>query len=77
MDSFVSVITMMSYFMVCAKNMFHVNGTYSLLHLSLKAVLLHNGNKKPSISIEHSVHMKECYDHMQVFIEALKYSEYH
>ncbi|XP_052834269.1 uncharacterized protein LOC128251480 [Octopus bimaculoides] len=40
---------------------------------SLKAVLLHNGNKKPSIPIGHSVHMKECYENMQVLLNAIKY----
>ncbi len=43
---------------------------------SLKAVLLHNGNKKPSIPIGHSVHMKECYENMQVLLDAVKYTNY-
>ncbi len=43
---------------------------------SLKAVLLHNGNKKPSIPIGHSAHMKECYENMQVLIDAVKYTNY-
>ena len=29
--------------------------------LSSKAVLLHNGNKLPSIPLNHAVHMKETY----------------
>ena len=37
---------------------------------SLKGVLLHNGNKYPSIPIAHSVHLKE------LLLEAIKYSEY-
>ena len=43
---------------------------------SLKGVLLHNGNKYPSIPIAHSVHLKESYDNMQLLLEAIKYSEY-
>lgn len=30
---FVSLITLMSYFTVCAKNIFHLNDAYSLIHL--------------------------------------------
>ena len=43
---------------------------------SLKGVLLHNGNKYPSIPIAHSVHLKESYDNMELLLEAIKYSEY-
>ena len=30
--------------------------------LSLKAVLLHNGNEYPSIPVAHTTNVKECYD---------------
>src|SRR5207244_12129083 len=40
---------------------------------SLKAVLLHNGNFKPSIPIAHTVHLKETYDNMLVLLQAIKY----
>ena len=43
---------------------------------SLKGVLLHNGNKYPSIPIVHSVHLKESYDNMELLLEAIKYNEY-
>ena len=43
---------------------------------SLKGVLLHNGNKYPSIPIAYSVHLKESYDNMELLLEAIKYSEY-
>ena len=43
---------------------------------SLKGVLLHNGNKYLSITIAHSVHLKESYDNMELLLEAIKYSEY-
>ena len=34
--------------------------------LSLKAVLLHNGNRLPSVSIGYADHMKETYINMKV-----------
>ena len=43
---------------------------------SLKGVLLHNWNKYPSISIAHSVNLKESYDNMELLLEAIKYSKY-
>ena len=43
---------------------------------SLNGVLLHNGNKYPSIPIVHSVHLKESYDNVELLLEAIKYSEY-
>jgi hypothetical protein len=43
---------------------------------SLKAVLLHNGNSKPSIPIAHTVHLKETYDNMQVLLQAIKYESH-
>ena len=42
----------------------------------LKGVLLHHGNKYPSIPIAHSVHLKESYDNMEIPLEAINYSEY-
>lgn len=43
---------------------------------SLKAVLLHIGNCKPSIPIGHSVHLKESYDNMKVLLEAIDYKSH-
>ena len=43
---------------------------------SLRGVLLHNGNKYPSIPVAQSVHLKESYDNMELLLEAIKYSEY-
>lgn len=43
---------------------------------SLKAVLLHNGNKFPSLPVAHSVHFKENYASVKILLEALKYQEY-
>lgn len=77
-EEFVSVITLMCYFVVRAKNKFHLNSAYSLIHLreSLKAIrLLHNSNKKSSISIRYSVPMKECYENIHVHLDTIKYTE--
>ena len=43
---------------------------------SLKAVLLHNGNRLPSIPLAHSVHLKEEYNNVKLLLNALKYHEY-
>lgn len=40
---------------------------------SLKAVLLHNGNLKPSIPVAHSVYLKESYYNMNSWLEAIHY----
>ena len=39
--------------------------------LSLKAVLLHSGNTKPSIPVA----MKETYENMSVILKAVNYNE--
>jgi hypothetical protein len=41
--------------------------------LSLKAVLLHNGNTLPSIPIGHSVYNKESYENIKILMEAINY----
>jgi hypothetical protein len=43
---------------------------------SLKAVLLHNGNCKPSIPIGHSVHLKESYENMKLLLNAIDYKSH-
>lgn len=43
---------------------------------SLRAVLLHNGNKYPSLPLAHSVHLKEEYNSVKALLDALKYDEY-
>ena len=42
----------------------------------LKAVLLHNDNKYPSIPIVNTVHLKESYDNMELLLEIIKWSSY-
>ena len=44
--------------------------------LSLKAVLLNNGNIKPSIPLGHSVAMKETYENISVILKAVHYNEH-
>jgi len=44
--------------------------------LSLKAVLLHNGNTLPSIPGGHSVHNKESYENMAILMEAINYDKF-
>ncbi|XP_061433007.1 uncharacterized protein LOC133358637 [Lethenteron reissneri] len=43
---------------------------------SLKAMLLHNGNKYPSLPLPHTVHLKEDYNRIKTLLDALKYDEY-
>jgi len=44
--------------------------------LSLKAVLLHNGNQHPSIPVGHAVHMNETYENQKQLLNKLEYSKY-
>ena len=44
--------------------------------MSLKAVLLHNGNTLPSIPVGYSVHNKESYENMKILMEAINYSKF-
>ena len=43
---------------------------------SLKALLVHIGNKKPSIPIAHSAQLKESYDSIEILLNAIHYSDY-
>ena len=44
--------------------------------LSLKAVLLHNGNVKPSNPIAYGAHMKETYDNMKLLLSKIRYEQH-
>ena len=44
--------------------------------LSLKAVLLHNGNILPSIPVAYAVHMKETYDNLRQLLNSIEYNKY-
>ena len=39
--------------------------------LILKAVLLHSGNRLPSVPIGHAVHMKETYINMKALLNSI------
>ena len=43
---------------------------------NLKAVLLHNGNIKPSIPVGYSILRKETYNTMKILIDLLEYPKY-
>ena len=43
---------------------------------SLKAVLLQNGNKYPSLPLAHSVHLEETYENVKTVLNVLKYDQY-
>ncbi|GFS62727.1 uncharacterized protein TNCV_3201771 [Trichonephila clavipes] len=43
---------------------------------SLKAVLLHNGNRYASVPVGHSVHLKECYENLDFILNKLSYSDH-
>lgn len=43
---------------------------------SLKAVLLHKTNKRPSIPVAYSTDLKECYATMQLILENISYKEH-
>jgi len=44
---------------------------------SLTAILLHNGNKHPSITLVHAVHMKESYFNIQGLLKYKMCYEHH
>ena len=46
------------------------------LKKSLKAALLHAGNKKPSIPIAHSAQLKESYDSIEILFISIHHSDY-
>jgi hypothetical protein len=43
---------------------------------SLIAVLLHNGNEKPSVPVAHAVDVKESYESMKNILSCIRYSEH-
>jgi hypothetical protein len=44
--------------------------------VSLKAVLLHNGNKFPSVPLAHAANMKESYENMKLLLEKIQHEIY-
>jgi hypothetical protein len=43
--------------------------------VSLQAVLLHNGNKYPSVPLAHVVNMKESYENTKLLLEKIHYTK--
>jgi hypothetical protein len=43
---------------------------------SLKGVWLHNGNKYASVPVAHSIHLKETYENLEIFLSKMKYKEH-
>ena len=43
---------------------------------SIKAVLLHNGNDKPSIPVAHGTGLNETYESMELLLRLIKYKEH-
>lgn len=44
--------------------------------LSLKAVLLHNGNDLPSVPLAHGIHIKETYANIKNLFEKIQYNHH-
>ena len=44
--------------------------------VNLKLVLLHNGNRFPSVPLAHSANMKESYESMKLLLGKIKYDEF-
>jgi len=44
-------------------------------NLSLKAVLLHNGNTLPSVPVGHSVYNKVSYENMNILMDVINYDK--
>jgi hypothetical protein len=44
--------------------------------VSLKVVLLHNGNRFHSIPLAHAANMKETYESMKLLLGKIKYDEF-
>ena len=48
----------------------------NLSNLSFKVVLLHNGNRFPSIPLAHAANMKEIYESMKLLLGKINYDEF-
>ena len=44
--------------------------------VSLKLVLLHNGNRFPSVPLAHAANVKESYENMKLHLGKIKYDEF-
>ena len=59
-------------------NLTQISGACSLIcqKVSLKVVLLHNGNKFPSVPLAHAANKKESYENMKLLLGKIKYDEF-
>jgi hypothetical protein len=48
----------------------------SLVYLSLRVVLLHNGNRFPSVPLVHGANMKESCESVKLLLGTFKYDEF-
>ena len=60
----------------CEHNPAHWRLFIDLSKTSLKALLLHSGNIKPSIPVGYSILRKETYDTMKILLDILEYPKY-
>ena len=44
--------------------------------VSFQAVILHNGNKLPSVPLSHAANMKESYENIKLFLEKIQNEKY-
>ena len=44
--------------------------------VSLKVVLIHNGNRYPSVPLAHAANMTESYESMKLLLGKIKYDEF-
>jgi len=50
-------------------NTIYLSGVCLLFKFSLKAVLVHNGNKFPSVPLAHAANMKGAYENMKLLFK--------
>jgi len=58
-----------------AMNITQISGACSS-KISLKVVLLHNGNRFPSVPLAHAANTKENYESMKLLLGKIKYDEF-
>ena len=45
-------------------------------NVNLKVVLIHNGNRFPSVHLAYAANMKESYENMKLLLGKIKYDEF-
>ena len=49
---------------------------FEFFKTSLKAVLLHNGKKCPSVTVAYATNVKETYENLKIVLEKIQYDKY-